>query len=258
MATNRYYSLIEEGTTASIDIYGDITSWPWLESDISAHNLSQRLAELGDVDTIEVNINSYGGEVAEGLAIYNALKRHKAKVVTRCDGFACSIASLIFSAGDERIMHDASLLMIHNAWVTASGNASELRKQADDLETITQASKSAYMANVSITEDELTALMDAESWISPQDAVDKGFATSIETFEAKAPSQNARMAVFDRIMAAADEDDPETDEDDEKDNPAPPDTVEPEIDDPDDEDPDEDEQQSADAFCSFISHGIKQ
>lgn len=256
MATNRYYSLAQEGTTASIDIYGDITSWPWLESDVSAHNLSQRLADLDGVDTIEVNINSYGGEVAEGLAIYNALKRHGARVVTRCDGFACSIASVIFSAGDERIMHEASLLMIHNAWVTASGNAAELRKQADDLETITNASKSAYMANVSIAEDELTALMDAESWISPQDAVDMGFATSIEAFEAKAPSQNARKAVFDRIMAAADdndEDDLETDEDDGKGYPTPPDTAEPEIDDPDDE-----EQQSADAFCSFLLHGIKQ
>lgn len=202
MPTNRYYSLAQEGATASIDIYGDITSWPWLESDVSAYNLSQRLAELADVETINVNINSYGGEVAEGLAIYNALKRHSAKVVTRCDGFACSIASVIFSAGDERIMHDASLLMIHNAWVRAAGNAAELRKHAEDLDNITQASKNAYLANVNITEEELTALMDGESWISPQDALDMGFATSIETFDAENPSQNARTALFGLVMAA--------------------------------------------------------
>lgn len=201
MATNRYYSFAREGTTAQIDIYGDITSWPWLESDVSAHSLSKRLAELEDVDTIEVNINSYGGEVAEGLAIYNALKRHSAKVITRCDGFACSIASVIFSAGDERVMHDASLLMIHNAWTQASGNASDLRKLAEDLESITQASKNAYMANVSIDEDELTALMDAETWIAPADAVEMGFATGIESFDAKAPSQSARNAVFSKLSA---------------------------------------------------------
>lgn len=249
MATNRYYSLAQEGTTASIDIYGDITSWPWLESDVSAHNLSQRLAELDGIDTIEVNINSYGGEVAEGLAIYNALKRHGARVVTRCDGFACSIASVIFSAGDERIMHEASLLMIHNAWVAASGNAAELRKQADDLETITNVSKSAYMANVSIAEDELTALMDAESWISPQDAVDMGFATSIEAFEAKAPSQNAREAVFDRIFAAG-EPSPAPQPAEPAADPEP--HPEPSVG-PRDEDRDAQEQKSIDRICSFIA-----
>ena len=206
MTTNRYYSFAQEGTTAQIDIYGDITSWPWDESDVSAYNLSKQLAEMNGVDTIEVNINSYGGEVAEGLAIYNALKRHNAKVITRCDGFACSIASVIFSAGDERIMHDASLLMIHNAWTYASGNAADLRKQADDLETITQASKNAYMANVNISEDELTAIMDAESWIAPADAVEMGFATSIESFGTKAPSQNARMAIFNLVTSAKDVD----------------------------------------------------
>lgn len=199
--TKRYYSLVQEGTTADIDIYGDITSWEWNESDVSAYNLSKQLDELSDVDTINVNINSYGGEVAEGLAIYNALKRHKAKVVTRCDGFACSIASVIFMAGDDRVMNEASLLMIHNAWTWAKGNAAELRKQAEDLDIITQASKNAYLASVTITEDELSALMDGESWITPSDAVKWGFATCIEgSGESDKPSQNARLAVFAKFM----------------------------------------------------------
>ena len=201
MATNRYYSFAREGTTAQIDIYGDITSWPWPRVRRLRAQPFQAPRRAEDVDTIEVNITSYGGEVAEGLAIYNALKRHSAKVITRCDGFACSIASVIFSAGDERVMHDASLLMIHNAWTQASGNASDLRKLAEDLESITQASKNAYMANVSIDEDELTALMDAETWIAPADAVEMGFATGIESFDAKAPSQSARNAVFSKLSA---------------------------------------------------------
>ena len=100
----RYYSLETEGEKADLYIYGDITSWPWLQSDVSAYLLSKKLEELKDVSEIDVYINSYGGEVAEGLAIYNALKRHKAKVVTHCDGFACSISSVIFMAGDERVM----------------------------------------------------------------------------------------------------------------------------------------------------------
>ena len=199
----RYYSLVQNGTTADIDIYGDICEWAWEEyGEMSAWNLSQKLAELEGVDTINVNINSYGGSVKEGLAIHNALKRHSARIVTRCDGFACSIASVIFMAGDERIMYDSSLLMIHNAWTSVWGaNAAELRKQADDLDTITQASKNAYMAHVSISEEELSALMDAETWIPAQEALDMGFATSVEKFDADNVSQNARKSLFEMVPA---------------------------------------------------------
>ena len=109
----KYYSLVQENNEATINIYGDITSWEWYPGDVSSYTLSKHLETI-EADTINVYINSYGGEVAEGLAIYNSLKRHKAKVKTYCDGFACSIASVIFMAGDERIMSTASLLMIHN------------------------------------------------------------------------------------------------------------------------------------------------
>lgn len=193
----KFYQLTQTEREADLHIYGDITSWPWEElGEVSAYHLSKELAEL-DVDRINVYINSYGGEVAEGLAIYNSLKRHKAKVTTVCDGFACSIASVIFMAGDERIMNESSLLMIHNAWTWASGNADELRKQAEDLDTINQAAVSAYMSRVSITEDEVKDLMDKESWIKPADAYAWGFATAIESSgNGDKPSQNARKVLF--------------------------------------------------------------
>lgn len=221
----KYFQLTtsEDGTTADLDIYGDICARWWDDDAMSASKLSKMLDELGDVSQINVHINSYGGEVAEGLAIYSALRRHKARVRTTCDGFACSIASVIFMAGDERLMSDASLLMIHNAWTSACGvNAADLRKLADDMDTITSASKSAYMARVSITEDELTELMDAETWISPADAVDMGFATAIETFESgDKASQGARDALMALVMesvehraAANDDDDDQDDTDD--------------------------------------------
>lgn len=255
--TKRYYSLVQEGTTADIDIYGDITSWPWEEyGDVSAYNLSKRLDELSDVETINVNINSYGGEVAEGLAIYNALKRHKAKIVTRCDGFACSIASVIFMAGDDRVMNEASLLMIHNAWTWAKGNAAELRKQAEDLDTITQASKNAYLASVTITEDELSALMDGESWIAPADALEWGFATCIEgSGDSDKPSQNARLAVFAKFMKDEGKDPdgaPDDEGGDPESDPEPDDGESGESDDDRDENPeDEKSEQSCRSF--FLS-----
>jgi len=204
----KYYSLATENNEANINIYGDITSWEWLESDVSSYTLSKELEGL-DVDTINVYINSYGGEVAEGLAIYNALKRHKAKIKTFCDGFAASIASVIFMAGDERIMSNASLLFIHNAWTYADGNAKELRKVADDLDSITQASINAYMNHVNITEEELKELLDNETWITPQDALEMGFATAIVNDNtSKNPNQSIKKKLMQQLVKAQEKKEP--------------------------------------------------
>lgn len=193
----RYYSLAVEDREADIFIYGDITSWEWLESDVSSYTLAKEIEGL-DVDVINVYINSYGGEVAEGLAIYNQLRRHKAKVKTYCDGFACSAASVVFMAGDERIMSNASLLMIHNAWMYTVGDPNQLRKDAEDLEKITEASINAYMSRVNITEEKLKEMMDAETWITPADALEMGFATSIID---GGVSKNASQSVKKQLMS---------------------------------------------------------
>lgn len=204
MTKRLYYSLAKQENVAEIDIYGDITSWPWeMFGEMSAHNLSKQLREMDDVDQINVHIASYGGEVKEGVAIYSALRNHKAKVVTYCDSMACSIASVIFMAGDERVMSHAGELMIHNAWTSASGNAAELRKQAEDIEKINDMSVQAYMSRVNIEEDDLRALMDAETWITAREAVDMGFATRIETFDKDdGPSQSVRQSVMEAIAKA--------------------------------------------------------
>lgn len=199
----RFFNLVVVGDTADLDIYGDIVceSWSWSESDMNVFRLSKQLEQLAGVSQINVNINSYGGEVAEGIAIYNALVRHPAKIVTRCDGMACSIASVIFMAGDERIMYEPSMLMIHNASSFACGTAAELRKAAEDNEKITSMSKAAYMQCVNITEEELTALMDAETWISPAEALNMGFATAIESREdTMNPSQSVRSFVLESFV----------------------------------------------------------
>ena len=198
----KYYSLVQENNEATINIYGDITSWEWFSSDVSSYTLSKQLETI-EADTIHIYINSYGGEVAEGLAIYNQLKRHKAKVKTVCDGFACSAASVVFMAGDERIMSTASLLMIHNAWTYASGNSKELRKQADDLDVITQASINAYMQEVNITEEELKQMLDNETWIAPQEALEKGFITTIvNEKDTNGASQSVKKSLIKMIKEA--------------------------------------------------------
>lgn len=196
----KYYALEKKESEADITIFGDITSWPWMDSDVSAYMLSNQIAGL-EVDTINVHISSYGGEVAEGLAIYNSLKQHKAKIRTYCDGFACSIASVIFMAGDERIMSNASLLMVHNPWTYTEGNAQELRKTADDLDKMSQASVNAYMEHVSISEEEVRQLLDNETWLDSREALDYGFATSAAGTQTQAKySQSVRMHIVQMIL----------------------------------------------------------
>lgn len=248
MKNNRkYFSMEKSNQTASINIYGDITSYPWAEGDTSSASLSRVLDSLSDVSQINVYINSYGGEVAEGLAIYNALKRHKAQITTYCDGFACSIASVIFMAGDKRVMNESSLLMIHNAWTLASGNAAELRKQADDLEKITQASIEAYKSHSSLAEEDIKALMDAESWLLPSEALAYGFATEIEQTTKEKASQNAFSKLMEIIKAYQADEQPEDDTEDEEeteteDEPEKDDDVSEEAtDDEQDESPEDDE-----------------
>lgn len=193
-------------TSADLHILGDISSWPWDESDTSCANVVDAIAALPDtVADVTVHINSFGGEVAEGVAIYNALKAIPAHVTTVCEGFACSIASVIFMAGDERVMRPASLLMVHNPWMSATGNSAELRRAADDLDVMAQLSKTAYLtaAGDALDAETLDALMDAETWIAPEDAVSYGLATSVaeEPEEVEAPTQSCREAVMRALVA---------------------------------------------------------
>lgn len=154
------------------------------------------------VQHINVHINSYGGEVAEGLAIYNALKSHPAQVTTYCEGFACSIASVVFMAGDERIMRDSSMLMIHNPSNYARGTSDELRKAADDLDVIRETSIAAYMSHATCGREELITLMDAETWLTPERSVELGLATATESDEDESePTQSARRHVMEALTA---------------------------------------------------------
>ena len=182
---NKFYQLKQSNeTNTDLFIHGDITSMRWDESDVGSYDFANDLMEV-TTPSLTVHINSYGGEVSQGLAIYNLLKSFNGSVKTVCDGFACSAASVIFMAGTEREMPSASLLMIHNAWTYASGNAQSLRKQADDLEKITEPSILAYVEQTGQSREKIVELMDAESWLTADEALELGFATKIISNEVK-------------------------------------------------------------------------
>ena len=176
---NKFYQLTnQDDFNAELYIYGDITSYKWYDDEVCAYDLAKELMELGNKN-LKVRINSYGGEVAQGLAIYNLLKDYKGTVTTVCDGFACSAASIIFMSGTNRAMPKSSLLMIHNAWSWASGNANKLRKIAEDLEKITQPSIEIYKTVSNLDEETIKRMMDEETWITAEEALEYGFATVI-------------------------------------------------------------------------------
>lgn len=180
----RFYQLVNQSDQeATLYIYGDITSIKWFENDVCVYDLAKEIDKLND-KKLNVRINSYGGEVAEGLAIYNLLRSYGGEVATICDGFACSAASVVFMAGKQRIMPKSSLLLIHNAWTRASGDANDLRKAADDLEKITQPSIDIYSSVSNLSEEEIKKMMDEETWISADEALSYGFATEVTDEEA--------------------------------------------------------------------------
>ena len=203
----KFYQIATSGRTAEINIYGNITQDAealnaFVGEDtgmVSAHGIVSEIQGL-DVDTINVYINSYGGEVAEALAIYSALKRHSASVHTYCDGFACSAATIVFCAGDVRTMGSIALMMIHDCMsYLGYANSAAMRKAADDNDKINQSSINAYLAVSNLEEDEIRSLMAKETWLTAEECLKYGFATDIAKEE---ESDKAQQSAFGSIREA--------------------------------------------------------
>lgn len=171
--------------TLELYIYGDVEGdgWDWwsgelIRSETSANAFRDALAAHPDVTEISIYINSYGGSVFEGTAIYNQLKRHSAHKTVYVDGFACSVASIIAMAGDTVVMPRNALMMIHNIGMGVFGNAADLRKAADDLETINQAGMAAYLSKAGgkLDAERLREMYDAETWLTAEQCMELGLA----------------------------------------------------------------------------------
>lgn len=137
MKNRKFYAIQQADRAADLYIFGDIVPFALFDGDVSAHSLEQQIKDL-DVDEIRVHIDSYGGSVSEGWAIYNALRQHPAKVVSYGDGFVASAALYPFLAGDERIASNLSAYFLHQVIVSVDGNADDLRAAADEAETMTE------------------------------------------------------------------------------------------------------------------------
>ena len=133
------------------------------------------LAALGDISTLDVYINSPGGDIFAGFSLYNILNRHPAAKTVHIDGLAASAASVVAMAGDTIKMPANATMMIHNAWTYASGGAEDLRKTADELDRINDQIADIYAARTGKDKADISDLMTAETWMSGTEALDMGF-----------------------------------------------------------------------------------
>ena len=198
----QYYAIQQAQREADIYIFGDIVPFEFFEGDVSAHGITQQIKDL-DVDQINVHIDSYGGAVSEGWAIYNALKNHPAKVVTYGDGFVASAALYPFMAGDERFASNLSAYYFHQVWISASGYADELRAAANEAELMTEVGLNAFTDNTGMTADEVRELQKSETWLTPSEALERGIATAILADTAPKHAQDAKRQILQRVLDKA-------------------------------------------------------
>jgi ATP-dependent protease ClpP protease subunit len=163
------------------------------------------ISEVLDSETyskIMLRIDSPGGDPFAASAILNLLKSTGKPITAVIDGLAASAASLLAMAADDIRMGEGSMFMIHNAWTIAAGNATELRKVADDLEHISATMRDIYVARTGLSADEVQQIMNGETWLGPAEAIDKGFADGMVEHEAPAPEPaTASRARLERELA---------------------------------------------------------
>jgi ATP-dependent Clp protease, protease subunit len=186
----------QASSEATVYLYDEVGYWG-----VTAGDFAQQLNAL-DVETIHLRLNSPGGDVFDGVAMYNALLQHNAQIITHVDGLAASIASVIALAGDEIEIAETAFFMIHNAWTLAIGNANDLRTTADVLDKIDGMITATYVKQADADEGQIKQWMAQETWFSAQEAIDAGFATEIAGQDDEEESEgavdaSARVSAFD-------------------------------------------------------------
>lgn len=178
---------VQAENKAKLYIYDDVTeygefnwdTWEYEDSETSARYMRDRLSEIPEDQEIELHINSNGGSVKEGVAIYNLLRQAPNKKTGIVDGVAHSVAFLILQACDVRKMGIGTSALVHNMWMYVAGNAARLRKAADDLDDLMETNRQIFLQRATITEDELRQIMDAETYLTPERALEYGLIDEI-------------------------------------------------------------------------------
>lgn len=172
------FQINDAAESAELYIYDIVGVDMWGEG-VTAKGVAEALKELKSAKTINVRINSPGGDVFDGMAIRNQLLSSGKRITVDIDGIAASIASVIAMAGSEIRMAEGGMLMIHDAWSGTVGNADELRKTADVLDQVSGEIAGIYARRVKSDEKSMRKLMKAETWMTPSESLQAGFITSV-------------------------------------------------------------------------------
>ncbi|HHI4996242.1 TPA: ClpP-like prohead protease/major capsid protein fusion protein [Vibrio parahaemolyticus] len=187
-----YRIVASTNENVEIYIYDEIGAWG-----ITAQQFARDLKSRGDVRNIVLRIHSPGGDVFEGMAIYNLLNQHPAYITVYIDGLAASMASVIAMVGDMVIIPANAAIMVHKPWGIQGGDADDMRRYADLLDKVEDSLVSAYTKKTGKTADEIKTLLDAETWMFGQEAVDMGFADTVaEPLQAAACLNSKRLQEF--------------------------------------------------------------
>lgn len=171
----------------------DWTTWEYKDSETSAKYFAEKLNEITDGVTIELHINSNGGSVKEGVAIYNLLKQKKNQKIGIVDGVAHSVAFLILQACNTRKMCLGTTALVHNMWMYCGGNAVQLRKYADDLDDMMEANRQVFLERATIAEEELITIMENETYLTPEKALEYGLIDEIMGKKAEPVNTNEML-----------------------------------------------------------------
>jgi len=192
----------DDDADRTISIYDVIGYDYWTGDGVTAKRIAGALRSLGP-GPVTVNINSPGGDLFEGLAIYNLLREHDGEVTIKIIGLAASAASIIAMAGDTIQIARAGFVMVHNTWVLAVGNRIDLREISDWLEPFDAAMADIYVARTGQDVAAVQKLMDAESWIGGSAAIEQGFADELlPSDQVKQGDAKASVAAVRRVEAA--------------------------------------------------------
>ena len=191
---DRFFAFSNKASVLTLDIMDCIGSDMFGEG-ITASAVSDAITTSGDFDGITLNINSPGGSLFEGVAIYNTLKASGKPVTVNVIGMAASAASLVAMAGDTVTMQLGTQMMIHRAMAGCVGFSDDMRKMADTLDSVTASAADLYVAKTGMSKDKILELMAAETWMSPEEAVEKGFANNVSK-QAKAIKNTFDLSMF--------------------------------------------------------------
>jgi len=167
-------------------IYEEIGFDFWTGGGVTADSVKAQLDQAGSYNSISLRINSPGGDAFEGVAINSLLKAQNKPIAVFVDGIAASAASIIAMAGDEITMAPGAMMMIHDAWSMCIGNDEDMRKMADTLERVSASIAQVYVDRTGKPIDEVSSLMDAETWMSAEECVANGFATAVSKHQDRA------------------------------------------------------------------------